>query len=73
GGPLPPPPIQQSLCGSPVALSWLTNGFMLTFGSFLLAAGVTADAIDRKRIFIAGAALLCLSSLLFCLTHNLFL
>ncbi len=46
---------------------------MLTFGSFLLAAGVTADAIDRKRIFIAGAALLCLSSLLFCLTHNLFL
>lgn len=55
------------------ALSWLTNGFMLTFGSFLLAAGVTADAIDRKRIFIAGAALFCLSSLLFCLTHNLFL
>lgn len=46
---------------------------MLTFGSFLLAAGVTADAIDRKRIFIAGAALFCLSSLLFCLTHNLFL
>ncbi len=45
---------------------------MLTFGSFLLAAGVTADAIDRKRIFIAGAALFCLSSLLFCLTHNLF-
>ena len=39
----------------------------------LLAAGVTADAIDRKRIFIAGAALFCLSSLLFCLTHNLFL
>lgn len=34
---------------------------------------MTADAIDRKRIFIAGAALLCLSSLLFCLTHNLFL
>ncbi len=67
------PAIQQSLGGSPAALSWLTNGFMLTFGSFLLAAGVTADAIDRKRIFIAGAALFCLSSLLFCLTHNLFL
>ncbi len=43
------------------------------FGSFLLAAGLAADAIDRKRIFIAGAALFCLSSLLFCLTHNLFL
>ncbi|MCS5946776.1 MFS transporter [Klebsiella variicola subsp. variicola] len=34
---------------------------------------MTADAIDRKRIFIAGAALFCLSSLLFCLTHNLLL
>lgn len=43
------------------------------FRQLLLAAGVTADAIDRKRIFIAGAALFCLSSLLFCLTHNLFL
>ena len=73
GGVMTTPAIQQSLGGSPAALSWLTNGFMLTFGSFLLAAGVTADAIDRKRIFIAGAALFCLSSLLFCLTHNLFL
>ncbi len=72
GGVMTTPAIQQSLGGSPAALSWLTNGFMLTFGSFLLAAGVTADAIDRKRIFIAGAALFCLSSLLFCLTHNLF-
>lgn len=73
GGVMTTPAIQQSLGGSPAALSWLTNGFMLTFGSFLLAAGVAADAIDRKRIFIAGAALFCLSSLLFCLTHNLFL
>lgn len=73
GGVMTTPAIQQSLGGSPAALSWLTNGFMLTFGSFLLAAGVTADTIDRKRIFIAGAALFCLSSLLFCLTHNLFL
>lgn len=64
GGVMTTPAIQQSLGGSPAALSWLTNGFMLTFGSFLLAAGVAADAIDRKRIFIAGAALFCLSSLL---------
>lgn len=73
GGVMTTPAIQQSLGGSPAALSWLTNGFMLTFGSFLLAAGVTADAIDRKRIFLAGAALFCLSSLLFCLTDDLFL
>ncbi len=52
-----------------VADQWLYADFR----QLLLAAGVTADAIDRKRIFIAGAALFCLSSLLFCLTHNLFL
>ena len=66
------PAIQQSLGGSPAALSWLTNGFMLTFGSFCWPQG-DGGCIDRKRIFIAGAALFCLSSLLFCLTHNLFL
>ena len=51
-----------------VADQWLYADFRQ-----LLLARVTADAIDRKRIFIAGAALFCLSSLLFCLTHNLFL
>ncbi|CTQ25167.1 exported hypothetical protein [Klebsiella variicola] len=35
GGVMTTPAIQQSLGGSPAALSWLTNGFMLTFGSFL--------------------------------------
>lgn len=54
-----------------MADQWLYADFRQLF---LLAAGVTADTIDRKRIFfIAGAALFCLSSLLFCLTHNLFL
>ena len=55
GGVMTTPAIQQSLGGSPAALSWLNNGFMLTFGSFLLAAGVAADAIDRKRIFLSPA------------------
>ncbi len=73
GGVMTTPAIQQSLGGSPAALSWLTNGFMLTFGSFLLAAGVTADAIDRKRILSPAPRCFALSSLLFCLTHNLFL
>lgn|GEM_PF-6498096 len=34
GGVISTPAIQQALGGSPAALSWLTNGFMLTFGSF---------------------------------------
>lgn len=72
GGVVTTPAIQHRLGGSPAELSWLTNGFMLTFGSFLLAAGIAADATGRKRIFIVGAALFCLSSIITCLTNNLF-
>ena len=71
GGVVTTPAIQRMLGGSPAELSWLTNGFMLTFGSFLLAAGIAADATGRKRIFIIGAALFCLSSVITCFTNNL--
>ena len=39
---------------SPVALNWVTNAFMLTFGSCLLAAGSLADSYGRKRVFLMG-------------------
>ena len=73
GGVITTSAIQHALGGTPAALSWLTNGFMLTFGSFLLSAGVAADAIGRKRIFITGAALFCLSNVMICLTQNILL
>ena len=73
GGVISTPAIQQALGGSPAALSWLTNGFMLTFGSFLLSAGVAADVTGRKRIFTAGSALFCLSSVMICLTQDIFM
>jgi len=71
GGVVTTPAIQRMLGGSPGELSWLTNGFMLTFGSFLLTAGIAADATGRKPVFIAGAALFCLSSIFTVLTNNL--
>lgn len=71
GGVVTTPAIQRMLGGSPGELSWLTNGFMLTFGSFLLTAGIAADAIGRKPVFIAGAVLFCLSSIFTVLTNNL--
>jgi len=71
GGVVTTPAIQRMLGGSPGELSWLTNGFMLTFGSFLLTAGIAADAIGRKPVFIAGAALFCFSSIISALTNNL--
>lgn len=48
------PSIGRALGGSPVAIAWVTNAFMLTFGSTLMAAGALADNYGRKRIFLAG-------------------
>lgn len=46
--------IAQSLGGSPIALAWVTNAFMLAFGSFLMVAGALADLHGRRRVFLAG-------------------
>ncbi|CAD5248723.1 MFS transporter [Bosea sp. 62] len=48
------PAIGKALGGSPIALNWVTNAFMLTFGSSLMAAGALADAYGRKRVFLIG-------------------
>lgn len=58
GGVMTTPAIQQSLGGSPAALSWLTNGFMLTFGSFLLAAGVRRMP-STENVFLSPAPRCC--------------
>jgi len=46
--------IGQSLDGSPVALNWVTNAFMLGFGGCLMAAGALADQFGRRRLFVLG-------------------
>lgn len=56
------PAIASDLGGSPVALSWVTNAFMLAFGSCLMAAGALADAHGRKRLFVGGSAAFALAS-----------
>jgi MFS family permease len=48
------PAISHALGGSPVALTWITNAFMLTFGSLLMAMGALADSHGRKRLFLGG-------------------
>ncbi|MTD26176.1 MFS transporter [Erwinia sorbitola] len=50
--------------GSPLALSWITNAFLLSFGSLLMAAGSLADRYGRKRLFISGVSVFTLLSLL---------
>lgn len=57
GGAVATPAISRDLGGSAVALTWITNAFMLSFGSLLMAAGALADEFGRKRLFVLGMAL----------------
>jgi EmrB/QacA subfamily drug resistance transporter len=56
------PRIQSDLHFSQASLTWVINGFLVTFGSFLLLAGRLGDLIGRKRVFMAGVALFTLAS-----------
>ena len=48
------PAIAADLRGSPLALAWITNAFMLSFGGCLMVAGALADRYGRKRVFLLG-------------------
>jgi EmrB/QacA subfamily drug resistance transporter len=55
-------PIQHSLHFSQANLTWVVNGYLISYGSFLLLAGRLGDLIGRKRIFLGGVTLFTLSS-----------
>ncbi|WP_233836130.1 MFS transporter [Paraburkholderia sp. ZP32-5] len=63
GGAVATPAIGRDLVSGPVAMNWITNAFMLAFGSLLMAAGTLADRFGRKRLFAYGVAGFTLSSL----------
>ena len=53
------------------ALAWVTNAFMLTFGSLLLAAGGLADRYGRRRLFLLGTAGFSIATAIVCLAPTL--
>lgn len=57
GGAVATPFIGQAFAAHPTQLAWITNAFMLSFGSLLMAAGTLADRYGRKRLFLGGMAL----------------
>jgi MFS family permease len=57
------PVIGRALGGSPAAVNWILNAFMLSFGSTLMASGALADQLGRKRAFAVGVALFAATSL----------
>jgi EmrB/QacA subfamily drug resistance transporter len=57
------PHIQSGLHFSTTSLSWVLNGYTLTFGGLLLLGGRAGDILGRRRMFIAGIAIFTLASL----------
>lgn len=54
------PSISQELGGTAVQLNWVVNGYILTYGSAMMAAGSLTDAYGRKRVWLVGLALFAL-------------
>jgi EmrB/QacA subfamily drug resistance transporter len=57
------PSIGKALDFSQGNLPWVVNAYVLTFGGFLLLGGRTADLLGRRRVFMAGLALVGIASL----------
>ena len=57
------PSIKKDLGFSQTSLAWVVNGYLLTFGGFLLLGGRLGDLLGRRRLFMAGIALFTLASL----------
>lgn len=57
------PRIQHDLGFSPVALSWVPNGFALAFGGLLLLGGRLGDMIGQVRAFRIGLVVFVVASL----------
>lgn len=58
------PSIQNDLGLSPAGLAWVVNAYVLAFGALLLLAGRAADIVGRRTMFIVGAGVFTLGSLL---------
>jgi EmrB/QacA subfamily drug resistance transporter len=56
------PSIRQSLGFSQTSLAWVVNGYLLTFGGFLLLGGRLGDHFGHRRLFVSGIALFTLAS-----------
>src|SRR5690242_7470279 len=58
------PSIRTDLGFSEAALAWVVNGYLLTFGGFLLLGGRLGDLFGHRKLFLIGIGLFTLASLL---------
>ncbi len=57
------PSIQHDLHFSQSNLTWVINGYLITFGGLLLLAGRMGDLVGRKKVFLTGLAAFTLASI----------
>ena len=57
------PSIREDLGFSETSLAWVVNGYLLTFGGFLLLGGRLGDLFGHRRLFLLGTGLFTLASL----------
>ncbi len=58
------PSIQHDLHFTQGNLTWVMNGYLITFGGLLLLAGRLGDLVGRKRVFLSGLVLFTAASVL---------
>jgi EmrB/QacA subfamily drug resistance transporter len=56
------PSIREDLGFTQTSLAWVVNGYMLTFGGFLLLGGRLGDLFGHRRLFLSGITLFTLAS-----------
>ena len=57
------PSIREDLGFSETSLAWVVNGYLLTYGGFLLLGGRLGDLFGHRRLFIAGITTFTFASL----------
>jgi EmrB/QacA subfamily drug resistance transporter len=57
------PTIRRTLDFSIGGLQWVTSGYLLTYGGFMLLGGRLADLLGRRRVLVTGIVLIGVSSL----------
>src|SRR6266568_8936485 len=64
------PSIKNDLGFSQQSLLWVVNGYILTYGGFLLLGGRMADLLGRRSVLVTGLVVFATSSLLGGLAHT---
>src|SRR5579864_2343358 len=64
------PSIQHDLGFTQADLTWVVNGYLIAYGSFLLGAGRVGDLIGRRKVFLAGVLVFTLASVASGLSHG---